>query len=143
MGAGVLLFNRAGELLIVKPSYKNHWSIPGGVVEVDESPKAGCIREVKEETGLDLPNLEFLCVDYCGANDVKNESLQFVFSGDVLSRKQISSIRVDGKEIIDYQFVQIKNLEKYLAKRKNLWRRLPKCLEALKKNTFVYLENGE
>ncbi len=38
MGAGVLFFDRAGNLLIVKPRYKAGWTIPGGVVEAGESP---------------------------------------------------------------------------------------------------------
>lgn len=33
IAAGVLFFDNKGELLIVKPSYKNHWSVPGGVIE--------------------------------------------------------------------------------------------------------------
>ena len=46
IGAGVLLFNENNELLIVKPIYKNYWSIPGGVIDKNETPKNGCIREM-------------------------------------------------------------------------------------------------
>jgi len=33
MGSGALFFDSAGRILIVKPSYKDVWEIPGGVVE--------------------------------------------------------------------------------------------------------------
>lgn len=39
MACGVLIFNEKNELLIVKNSYKDYWSIPGGVIEENESPQ--------------------------------------------------------------------------------------------------------
>ena len=44
MAAGALIFNNQEEILFVKPGYKDHWSIPGGVIEKNESPKAACLR---------------------------------------------------------------------------------------------------
>ncbi|GAB4532071.1 MAG: hypothetical protein Tsb0014_16140 [Pleurocapsa sp.] len=44
MGAGCLLFNTEGKILIVKPTYKDAWNLPGGVVEANESPRNACIR---------------------------------------------------------------------------------------------------
>ena len=42
-------------LLILKPTYKSGWTIPGGVMEADgESPWEACQREVREETGLEV-----------------------------------------------------------------------------------------
>ncbi len=50
-----LVFNGDGQLLLVKrgmdPS-KGEWCLPGGFVEVDESPGEGVLRELKEETGV-------------------------------------------------------------------------------------------
>ena len=36
--AAVLIENEQGELLIVKSNYKDHWSLPGGIVDPGESP---------------------------------------------------------------------------------------------------------
>jgi 8-oxo-dGTP diphosphatase len=47
-GERVLLVKRAHEPL------KGQWSLPGGAVEVGESLEAGLVREVREETCLDV-----------------------------------------------------------------------------------------
>jgi len=63
MSTGALYRNDAGEFLIVKPHYKDSWDLPGGVIELDEAPFAGCIREIREELSLDLGRCRPLCVD--------------------------------------------------------------------------------
>ena len=63
MAAGVVFFDANKNLLVVKPTYKDHWTIPGGVIEENESPYETCVREVKEEFGLEIKTLTFLVVD--------------------------------------------------------------------------------
>ena len=41
MAAAVLFFDAADRLLLVEPTYKPTWELPGGTVEADESPRAG------------------------------------------------------------------------------------------------------
>ncbi len=41
-------------LLVQQRDPPGYWSLPGGVVEYGESPDRAAIREVKEETGLDV-----------------------------------------------------------------------------------------
>jgi 8-oxo-dGTP diphosphatase len=38
VAAGVLFRDAVGRVLLVKPTYKDGWEIPGGYVEVGESP---------------------------------------------------------------------------------------------------------
>ena len=51
-----LVLNRQGELLLIKrgiePS-KGAWALPGGFMEIEETPEEAGRRELKEETGLD------------------------------------------------------------------------------------------
>ncbi len=51
-----LVFLRKGEsLLLVEQGYgQGYWSLPGGVMEPGESLEVTAVREVKEETGLDI-----------------------------------------------------------------------------------------
>ncbi|MFE5596550.1 NUDIX domain-containing protein [Streptomyces sp. NPDC056549] len=54
-GTSVLVTDTEGRVLIVKPTYRDGWQFPGGVVDKDESPDECAHRELLEETGLDLP----------------------------------------------------------------------------------------
>src|SRR4051812_4495442 len=51
---GVLLRDRQGRVLFVVPRYKPVLDLPGGITDDNESPKAACQREVKEELGIQL-----------------------------------------------------------------------------------------
>ena len=62
--AGALVRGRKGRLLILKPTYKGGWTVPGGVVEIGESPWEACRRETKEECGLDITAGRFVCLDF-------------------------------------------------------------------------------
>lgn len=51
------MIHRGGRVLLVKrrnPPNEGRWAIPGGLVELGESVQSATIREIKEETGLDV-----------------------------------------------------------------------------------------
>nr|TFG55185.1 MAG: NUDIX domain-containing protein [Hyphomicrobiales bacterium] len=57
LAVGAVIENNAGEILLVRrgwPPRENEWSIPGGKVEWGEAVQNALIREVAEETGLDI-----------------------------------------------------------------------------------------
>lgn len=51
-GVGVLVFDRAGRLLLERRSDCGLWGLPGGRIEAGESVREAAAREVREETGL-------------------------------------------------------------------------------------------
>jgi 8-oxo-dGTP diphosphatase len=55
---GVIIVNKDGKVLVGKRKSKlaPYYSIPGGHLEMGETFEAGAIREVKEETNLDIQN---------------------------------------------------------------------------------------
>ena len=56
VGVGALIIQK-GKILLEKRKNapgKGKWSIPGGLVELGESPELAVIREVKEETGIEV-----------------------------------------------------------------------------------------
>lgn len=139
MGAGCLFFDEQGKMLILKPIYKNHWLLPGGVVENNESPRQACIREVKEEIGLDRQPIRLLCIDYVSDRIHQIESVQFVFLGGIISHE--TQIYLPEAEISTYQFLEPSMALSMLGVRSQ--RRLEQCLAHLDDPIVVYLENGE
>ena len=73
MGAGALIFDENGRFLLVNPTYKEPWEVPGGVVEANESPAQACVREVREELGLDITLERLLLVDYSAVLNLELE----------------------------------------------------------------------
>jgi ADP-ribose pyrophosphatase YjhB (NUDIX family) len=64
IAAGALLSDAAGRIMLVRPTYKYGWDIPGGYVEQDESPLAACRREIREELGIAATIGQLLVVDW-------------------------------------------------------------------------------
>jgi 8-oxo-dGTP diphosphatase len=74
-----------GRVMLVRPTYKPHWDIPGGYVEPDESPYQACLREVGEEPGI-TPRLgDLLVVDWAPANH-EGDKILYIFDGGTLSQ---------------------------------------------------------
>lgn len=138
MGAGVLVRDDEGRVLVVEPTYKQTWEIPGGSVEADESPRAACVREVEEELGLSRGVGRLLCLEWQGPEPDRTESLMFVYDGGVLSDP--SSIRLPPDELASFRFVGPDDLDALLVER--LARRVRAALGALADGGVVELENG-
>lgn len=63
---GGLIFNGAGNVLMVRThKWSNRWGIPGGKIKSGESSEAALRRELKEETNLDLSDIQFVLVQDC------------------------------------------------------------------------------
>lgn len=137
MGAGALIRDPLGNVLIVEPTYKDRWEVPGGAVEADESPRAACRREIKEELGLELLLGRLLVVEWQGPEPERTESLMFLYDGGVVE-KQVISLPAD--ELRSYAFVAPENLDQYLAER--LARRIRAALVALDHDRLVEMDHG-
>ena len=51
---GGCIFNEKEEVLLQRRTDSNKWGFPGGAIELGETPQMAAVREVKEETGLDV-----------------------------------------------------------------------------------------
>ena len=52
--AGGCVFDADGRVLLQRRGDSKKWGFPGGAIEIGETPEMAAIREVKEETGLDV-----------------------------------------------------------------------------------------
>ncbi len=142
MGAGALFFNEKDQLLLVEPSYKPTWEIPGGVVEAHESPQDCCQREIEEELGLKIKVGRLLCVDYNPTTETRLESLMFIFDGGVLTDELIAQINLQPDELLSYRFFDQNSLPDNLSP--TLGERILSAWEQ-RKGTLpnnAYFENG-
>ncbi len=138
VGAGVLVRDEKGRVLLVEPTYKESWEIPGGSVEADESPRTTCAREVEEELGLRRGVGRLLCMEWQGPAPDRSESLMFIYDGGVVSDP--SAIRLPSDELASFRFVDPGELDALMVER--LARRIRAALRALADDTVAELEDG-
>lgn len=138
VGTAVIFLNEVGELLIVKPTYKNGWLVPGGSTDENESPLRCAIRETGEEIGLDVPQLQLIGVYYGSKKGVFIDSLKFIFFGGVLNKSQIVQIKLQAEELEKYQFVSLEEATPLFSQ--SLQKSIPARCEAIKNKTVAYIE---
>ena len=138
MGAGALILDLAGRVLLVEPTYKDTWELPGGSVEADESPRAACVREIEEELGLTVDVGRLLCLEWQGPELDRTESVMFVYDGGAL--QDPDAIRLSPNELASFRFVESAELDALMPAR--LARRARAALRALVDGKLVELENG-
>lgn len=63
---GALVYKRTGEVLMVRThKWSDLWGIPGGKIKWGETSADALRREIKEETNLDITDIEFVLVQDC------------------------------------------------------------------------------
>ncbi|HSI26027.1 MAG TPA: NUDIX hydrolase [Aeromicrobium sp.] len=62
-----LLRDEAGRVLLCRLTYKPEWDLPGGVIEVGESPAVGLVRELEEELGVTVTVRSLITVNWLPA----------------------------------------------------------------------------
>jgi 8-oxo-dGTP diphosphatase len=139
MGAGALIRDPQGRILLVEPRYKPTWEVPGGAVEADESPRAACARELQEELGTALPVGRLLCLEWQGPEPDRSESMMLIYDGGVIDDPL--SIRLPDEELASFRFVDAVDLDRFLIER--LARRVRAALRALDEGSVAELENGD
>jgi 8-oxo-dGTP diphosphatase len=111
--AAALITSPSGDVLLVKPNYREFWSLPGGILEDGEPPHVGCAREVREELGLSLPVGPLLAVAWIAPEGLRPKPLiAFVFDGGVLA--DASAIVLQESELDEYRFVAPSAVADYL-----------------------------
>jgi 8-oxo-dGTP diphosphatase len=116
LSAAALIGDGAGAVLIVKPNYRDHWTLPGGICEFGEAPRAGCAREVGEELGLDVEPGALLAIDWQPAQEIYGPTARpavfFIFDGGIVP--SLSAIRLQPEELDDCRYATVSDLDALL-----------------------------
>jgi 8-oxo-dGTP pyrophosphatase MutT (NUDIX family) len=136
--AGALIVDPARRLLILKPTYKKGWTVPGGQIEAGgESPWQACRRETLEECGIVVDGGRLVCVDFLHPKPDRPGGLRFLFDCGAVDDQTISSISLQEAEIAEYRFVELSEALELLSG--PLRRRVSQARSA---NGPLYLEDG-
>jgi 8-oxo-dGTP pyrophosphatase MutT (NUDIX family) len=108
--AGVLVWDRKGRLLILKPTYKSGWTIPGGIVEAGgETPWEACQREAWEECGLRVRRGRLVCVDFLRPRPGRPGGMRFLFDCGSFDKPALAGIVLQEGEIAEYRFARLEH----------------------------------
>lgn len=107
----VILQNDKGEILFLKrrkmKRASGEWTLPGGKIDSGERAEESCIREIKEETNLDIFNIKFL---FQKINPRKGKTdknyLVLYFKADYSGEIKIN------EESSEYAWINLENIKK-------------------------------
>lgn len=136
VAAGALFLDPASRVLLVHPTYKDTWDIPGGYVERGESPAAACRREIAEELGLDRLPHRLIAVDWA-PHEREGDKLLFLFDCGTLGDDE-HRIRLEGNELDRWAWIDLDELDGYVLPR--IARRIRSAISNV---TTSYLEHGK
>jgi len=140
MAAGVLLRDRAGRVLLVEPTYKDYWELPGGAVEADESPYDAAIREVTEELGIVVAPGRMLVVDWVPPLADRAEGVIVIYDGGIVEPGLEGRIRLRGGELRSWAWSTLPEADTRLSPL--LARRVRAAVRAVDDQATSYLEDG-
>lgn len=109
--AGVAILN--GKVLLHKTPSDNFWSLPGGRAELFEFSKDTLIREMEEETGMNVQVGEMLWVseNFFRYNDKKHHEIGFYFKMNIADlTSQDDFLGTEGQEELLFKWININEL---------------------------------
>ncbi|MFA4833798.1 MAG: NUDIX hydrolase [Patescibacteria group bacterium] len=107
-----VILNKEGKILLIKRAQKpliGYWCLPGGYVDYYEKPEEATIREVKEETNLNVKIKKLIGV-YQIDNDPRGINLDIIYSG-LITKGEIKL----NEESQEFKFFTIDKLPRLIA----------------------------
>jgi len=111
----MLIRSTEGRLLLCQLTYKNDWDLPGGVVEVGESPQLAVAREVEEELGLTIEAGALVLTDWLPPWGGWDDAVCLVFDGGLHDEAIAEKIVRQQREIRAARFVSLEEAHELCA----------------------------
>jgi len=106
IGQGVLR-DRDGRVLLCELTYKREWDLPGGVVEVGESPALGLVRELQEELGITVTIEGLVTMNWLPPWSQWDDACLFVFDLGVVDADVVDAMVLQRSEIAAVHWVDL------------------------------------
>ncbi|WP_370948355.1 NUDIX domain-containing protein [Amycolatopsis sp. cg5] len=139
MSAGMLLLDERQRILLIEPSYKKHFDIPGGVVEADEPPWRTSERELYEELGISRRGPAIL-VDYMTTTDQMPEGIAWIFDGGRIDQAEVDRLVLTDPEVNSVGLYTLAEMERRVVP--HLARRLAAAVEVAGTGQLALCEDG-
>lgn len=127
-------------VLMCNLTYKTDWDLPGGVVEVGESPHVAVAREVEEELALQIPAGRLLLTDWLPPWGGWDDALCLVFDGGVHPASIAEQVVPQAREIRAAAFLTLDEVDERAAD--FTARRVRAALASLAGEGPAYTESG-
>lgn len=98
-------------VLLCQLTYKTDWDLPGGVVEVGESPQLAAAREVAEELGIEIPAGDLLITDWLPPWGGWDDALCLVFDGGHHDPAILAGLVRQEREIRTAEFCTLEQVD--------------------------------
>ncbi|NYF26139.1 NUDIX domain-containing protein [Sporosarcina sp. JAI121] len=123
-GIAVIILNEEKQVLLQKRSDVGLWGIPSGHIEIGETVSEAAIREVKEETNLDIRIKKLIGV-YSDPNSqvfaYPNGNVVHFITTCFLAEITGGELRCNSSESLEIKFFEQQNLPQDLLKMHPLW----------------------
>ena len=136
----MLIRDSDDRVLLCRLTYKQDWDLPGGVVEVGESPQLAVGREVTEELGLDIKAGTLVLTDWLPPWGGWDDAICLVFDGGVHPPALVEEIVRQEREIRDAEFCTVEQVRERAAD--FTARRVEAAVANLGSGSPAYTESG-
>jgi nucleoside triphosphatase len=104
---GGLILNEDNQIFLMKsPKWENQWLVPGGHVEKGEKIEECLKREIKEEVGLEISDIEFITV-LEGMPEKFERDTHFIFL-NYSCRAEEQDVKLDNEEAVEHTWIDPK-----------------------------------
>jgi RimJ/RimL family protein N-acetyltransferase/8-oxo-dGTP pyrophosphatase MutT (NUDIX family) len=111
----LLVRDHDDRVLICQLTYKRDWDLPGGVVEVGESPRDAAAREIEEELALSLEAGDLLLTDWLPPWGGWDDAVCLVFDGGVHDGAVLDPMVLEPREILQARFATLEEVRERCA----------------------------
>ncbi len=109
----VVVRDDEGRILLARHAYQNIWAFPGGAIDPEEHPYDAGVREIKEETGLDVEITRIISVhggpefSWSYANGDRVNYVIIALEARLLG----GAMEPDGEEVLELRYFSVEEIE--------------------------------